>query len=129
MPQWHGNLHKRKRSGGKRKAYRKKRAYEMGREPTETKLGEKRLKLQRCRGGNVKIKALAYDTVNVADPKTGKVQLVKIRSVIANPANRDYERRGILTKGAVVETELGLAKVTSRPGQHGMINAILLEKT
>lgn len=129
MPQWHGDLHKRKKSGGRRKAYRGKRAYEMGREPAETKLGERRLKIQRCRGGNVKVKALAYDAANVADPKTGKVQLVKIKRVVSNPANRDYERRGILTKGAVIETELGPAKVTSRPGQHGVINAILLEKT
>src|SRR5881296_1264151 len=53
----------------------------------------------------------------------------KLLRVIRNPANVDYQRRGVITKGAIVETELGQARVTSRPGQDGVINAILLEKT
>jgi len=128
LPQWHGDLHKRKKTGGKRKAYRGKRNYEMGGYPVETKIGSKKIKIERCRGGNIKVKVLACDSVNVADPKTGKTQIAKIKKVVENPANRDYERRGILTKGAVIETELGLAKVTSRPGQNGVVNAVLIEK-
>jgi len=129
LPQWHGDLHKRKKTGGKKKAYRGKRAYEMGGNPVETKIGEKRLKIERCRGGNIKVKVLSCNSANVTDPKTGKSQKAKIKKVIKNPANRDYERRGILTKGAIIETELGLAKVTSRPGQNGVVNAVLIEKS
>jgi len=46
---------------------------------------------------------------------------------LRNPSNRDYDRKGIITKGAIIETELGLAVVTSRPGQEGVINALLTE--
>src|SRR5881396_3099319 len=59
----------------------------------------------------------------------GKSSKSKLLRVIRNPANVDYQRRGVITKGAIVETELGQARVTSRPGQDGVINAILLEKT
>jgi len=129
LPQWHGDLHKRKKTGGKKKAYRGKRAYEMGGNPIETKIGEKKLKIERCRGGNIKIKVLSCDSANVTDPKTGKSQKAKIKKVLENPANRDYQRRGILTKGAIIETEIGLAKITSRPGQNGVVNAVLIEKS
>ena len=37
------------------------------------------------------------------------------------------ELRGIITKGALIETELGKAIVTSRPGQDGVVNALLVE--
>jgi len=126
LPQWHGDLNKRKKTGGRKRPYRGKRAYEMGGEPVETRLDEKKIKVRRCRGGNFKVKALAYNVANVANPKTGETKVVKIKRVVENPANRDYERRGILTKGAVIETEMGRARVTSRPGQHGVINATLI---
>ena len=128
MPQWHGDLHKRKRTGGKKKPYRGKRAYEMGSDPTETKIGERKISLKRCRGGNFKIKLLACNTANVTDPLTGKTQKTEIKRVVKNQANIDYQRRGIITKGSIIETPLGLAKVTSRPGQHGVINAVLIQK-
>lgn len=128
MPQWHGDLHKRKKTGGKKKPYREKRAYEMGSDPTETKIGERKISIERCRGGNIKVKLLACNVANVTDPLTGKTQKTEIKKVIKNPANIDYQRRGIITKGSIIETPLGLAKVTSRPGQHGIINAILIQK-
>ena len=51
----------------------------------------------------------------------------KIVKVTKNPANRDYERRGVISKGAVIETESGTATVVSRPGQDGVVNAILIK--
>jgi small subunit ribosomal protein S8e len=63
---------------------------------------------------------------NVADPKSGTTKTVKIVTVKDNPANPFYARRNITTKGAVIETELGDAVVTSRPGQEGIVNAVLL---
>jgi len=58
--------------------------------------------------------------------KTGKTEKTEITRVVRNGANVDFNRRGVITKGAEVETELGLAKVTSRPGADGIINAVLI---
>jgi small subunit ribosomal protein S8e len=48
--------------------------------------------------------------------------------VLENSANRNYVQRNFLNKGAIVQTELGAARVTSRPGQDGVVNVVLLEK-
>ena len=67
------------------------------------------------------------DTANVSDSK-GKAVKSKILRVKNSPANRDYERRGVITLGAVIETEAGEAIVTSRPTDDGVVNAILTSK-
>jgi len=129
MPQWHGDLHKRKKTGGKKHVFRGKRAFEMGSDPAQTIVGEKRVSLRRGRGGKVKIAALSVNTANVTDPATGKSQKTEITGVAKNPANVDYQRRGVITKGAILDTPLGQAIVTSRPGQHGVVNALLIQGT
>ncbi|KYH40186.1 MAG: 30S ribosomal protein S8e [Candidatus Bathyarchaeota archaeon B26-2] len=127
MAVWHGDQHKRKATGGRRRPYRKKRKYEMGSFPTETTLDETKRKVDRRRGGNLKVRLLSTTHVNVSDPKTGKTEKVKILRVVENPANKDYDRRGVITKGTIVETPMGTARVTSRPGQNGVLNAVLIE--
>ncbi|KYH42488.1 MAG: 30S ribosomal protein S8e [Candidatus Bathyarchaeota archaeon B26-1] len=127
MAVWHGDLHKRKPTGGRRRPYRKKRKYEMGSFPTETILGETKRKIDRRRGGNLKVRLLSASQVNVSDPKTGRTETVKILRVLKNPANKDYDRRGVITKGTIIETPLGTARITSRPGQNGVLNAVLIE--
>ncbi len=72
---------------------------------------------------------LATKYVYVTDPATGKTEKTEIKRVAKNPANLDYQRRGVITKGAILETPIGQARVTSRPGQHGIVNAILIQKT
>ena len=109
--------------------FRGKRAFEMGSDPAETIVGAPRIAKKRGRGNNLKLRALSVNSVNVTDPATGKSQKTEIRSVVKNPANVDYQRRGVITKGAVVDTPLGQALVTSRPGQHGIINAVLIQGT
>ncbi|MCJ7469639.1 30S ribosomal protein S8e [Candidatus Bathyarchaeota archaeon] len=126
MSVWHGGIRKKKPSGGRRISYRKKRRFELGSFPAETTMGETKRKTARGEGGTQKIKILSDKQVCVTDPKTGKTTKVEITRVAKNPANIDYNRRGVITKGAVVETSMGLARVTSRPGQHGMLNAILI---
>jgi len=123
---WHGGIRKKKPSGGRRISYRKKRRFELGSFPAETTLGETKRKTARGEGGTQKLKILSDKQVCVTDPKTGKTTKVEITRVAKNPANIDYNRRGVITKGAVVETSMGLARITSRPGQHGMLNAILI---
>ncbi len=127
MPQWHGDLHKRKKTGGKKHIFRGKRAFEMGSDPAQTIVGARRISVKRGRGGKTKFAALAVNSVNVTDPATGKSQKTEIRAVVKNPANVDYQRRGVITKGAILDTPLGQAIVTSRPGQHGVVNAVLLQ--
>ncbi|MEM3437302.1 MAG: 30S ribosomal protein S8e [Nitrososphaerales archaeon] len=121
------NLAKRKSTGGKRIPYRGRRAYESDNYPIETIIGNDEVIKKRARGGNVKLAVKKTSYANVLDSSTGKVKKVKILKVIKNPANRDYDRRGVITKGAIIETELGMAKVKSRPGQDGVINAILIK--
>jgi len=129
MPQWHGDLHKRKKTGGKKHVFRGKRAFEMGSDPAQTIVGERRISKRRGRGGKVKFAALSVNTANVTDPATGKSQKTEIQGVAKNPANVDYQRRGVITKGAILDTPLGQAIVTSRPGQHGVVNALLIQGT
>jgi len=116
-------------SGGRKRPARGKRKYEMGRFPTFTTLSdrEKRVK-QRVRGGNIKIRLKEALYANVTDPESGESKKVQILSIESTPSNREFARRGIITKGSIIETEIGLAKVTSRPGQDGVINAVLIEK-
>jgi small subunit ribosomal protein S8e len=104
---------------------RKKRKRELGRVFIETKIGPEKKKLQRTRGGNRKVKLQRAEYANVATRDGTKK--AKILSVVENEASRHFVRRNIITKGAVIETELGKARVTSRPGQHGIINAVLTE--
>lgn len=128
MSVWHGNLHKKNPSGGTKRPYRKKRKFEKGSFPTETTLGKTKKTFSRGHGRNIKIRLLSTTHANISDPSTGKTQKVKITRVLKNPANPDYDRRGVITKGALIETPLGTAQVTSRPGQNGIVNAILIPK-
>lgn len=125
MSVWHGDMRKKKLSGSRKKMYRKKRKYEQGTFPVETLMGERKHKISRGRGGNIKIKILSEKQVSVTDPKTGKTEKTEVLRVVKSPANIDYNRRGVITKGALIETSLGPARVTSRPGQHGILNAVL----
>lgn len=75
----------------------------------------------------MKVRLLAVKQANVSDA-SGKTTKVEILRVVKNPANVDYDRRGVITKGTIIETSLGTARVTSRPGQDGIVNAILVPK-
>lgn len=113
-----------KRTGGRRRPIRKKRNHQLGRPPTETRVGETKLKTVDARGGETKVRAISADTANVATDD-GVVNST-IQTVVENDANPNYVRRNIITKGAIVETDAGRARVTSRPGQVGQVNAVLL---
>ena len=116
----------RKVSGGRYHSARTKRKYELARYAANTKLEEKvQVRSKRLLGGHVKRALLSTNTINVTDKK-GKTVKTKIVNVIENPANPNLVRRNIITKGAIVETEMGKARVTSRPGQEGSLNGVLL---
>jgi len=120
---------KRKSTGGRyHKLYRKKKLYEAGRETYLAKVDETKAKTVEGRSKYTKRTLLSVNYANVADPKTKKIKKVLIKSVVDNTANRNYIRRNIVTKGAVIETDMGKAKVTSRPGQEGNVNAVLIQE-
>ena len=111
MALWQGKSN-RKPTGGRLVANKGKRKFEIGREKQFTRIGEQSLKQYRGAGGSV---------------KANTVKKVKILTVKSNPADPNYVQRNIMNKGATITTEIGDAVVTSRPGQDGAINAVLLE--
>jgi small subunit ribosomal protein S8e len=127
MGLWQGKA-QRKQTGGRRRYARKKRKFEIGAEAQTTTIGPARKKFARTRAGNKKVRVLSAEIANVVNPKTNQVKKTKITSVLENPSNPHFVQRNIITKGAIIQTELGRAKVTSRPGQDGIVNAILISK-
>ena len=127
MAQWQGRS-KRKVSGGRIRLHRKKRPFEIGREKQFTIISEPKCSKKRTRGNNSKLRLLGIEMANVIDRKSKKTKRVKVLTVVENSANPFYVRRNIINKGAIIETEIGKAKVTSRPGQDGVVNAILISK-
>ncbi|MGC9516331.1 MAG: 30S ribosomal protein S8e [Methanomicrobiales archaeon] len=125
MAIWQGKSLK-KSTGGRSKMNRGKRKSELGREAAETKIGERRSKKIRTKGGNSKVRLSNDDKINVVNPENNKMEIAEILTVIENPANTQFVRRNIINKGAVVETSIGKVKVTSRPGQDGLINGVLI---
>jgi len=115
----------RKRTGGRRRDFRKKKKHELGDQPTETRIGDQRLKTVDARGNTEKVRAVTTDRASVATD--GAVVAAEIEDVEENPSNPNYVRRNIITKGAIIQTSEGRARVTSRPGQDGQINAVLVE--
>lgn len=117
----------RKISGGKYHKQRKKKLYEMPGKVRRVVLGKEKKKRMRIRAGSTKTVLLAADTANVLDPKTKKCRKVKIKNVIETPANKFLARTNVLIKGAVIDTELGKARITNRPSQEASVNAVLIE--
>ncbi len=117
---------KRKQTGARYIDYRKKKHFELGREPSHTKVGKKRMQTLRVMGANRKLRLLSADIANLFDPKSKSFKQVQIKTITENPANRHFIRRNIMTKGSVIDTELGKARITSRPGQDGVVNAVLI---
>lgn len=119
----------RKVSGGKKRPHRMNRKHELGRFPTMTVASEREeTETLRVRGGNLKIRCKKALYANVVDPSTNAVKKVKITKVVETPANKELARLSVITKGTIIETEIGLARVTSRPGQDGVVNAVLIRE-
>lgn len=127
MAIWHGDS-KRSKTGRRIRYAKNKRKFEIGRELHLTTIGKQKLKPLRTRGNNTKTRVLTTDVAYVIDPKTKKTTKTEIITVMENAANIHYVRRNIMNKGAIINTKLGKAKITSRPGQSGVIQAMLLSK-
>ena len=116
----------RKITSGKYHKSRKKKKYELPGLERKVRLREIKKKKIRILGGGKKIVLLSADYANVFDPKTKKSKKVKINNVLETPANKFLARENVLVKGAIIETELGKARISNRPSQEGSVNAELL---
>ena len=116
------NLATSKITGGRRHPLRSRKKYEMNRFPNESLLGEPIMTTRKVRGKNIKAALKTINFVNLAIESN--VKKVKILKVLDNTTNNDYKRRGVISKGAILETAEGKCRVISRPGQHGVVNAI-----
>ena len=115
----------RKRTGGRLKHFKNKKRHQLGREPAETTVGEPRFRIIDSRGNGTKTRVLSTNVANVS--VDGETVEAEITNVVDNPANINYIRRNIITKGAIIDTSEGRARVTSRPGQMGQVNAVLID--
>lgn len=116
----------RKSSGGRYRSIKGKILSQLARFPALTKIGkEAKVTVIRGRGGTIKLRTLEVQYANVMDAQ-GKTQKAEILTVTDNPSNPHLVRRNIMTKGATIDTKIGKAKITNRPGQEGMVNAKLV---
>ncbi|MEM3006991.1 MAG: 30S ribosomal protein S8e [Candidatus Nitrosotenuis sp.] len=120
------NLATSKITGGRRVPLRTRRKYEIDRFPNEAVMGQQVTVTRSVRANHVKTGLKTIDFVNLA-LEGGKVKKSKILKVLENATNNDYQRRGVISKGAILETEDGKCRVVSRPGQHGIVNAVLIK--
>mgnify|MGYP001472662715 CR=1 FL=1 len=130
MAQWHG-ISRRKPTGGRLKRpnrYRGKRRTEIASEKQFTTIGEPNRKVYRKRSGRKTVRVLSDEVINVNDPTKGKTMRAKLVTVVDSPADHNYVRRNILTKGAVVDTDKGNVRITSRPGKDGVLNGVLVDE-
>ena len=115
----------RKVSGARYKRPKKKKLTGRQGQTRIVKIGDKKTKLLSGRGKTSKVVSFFNNIANVM--VKGKSKKSAIKNVLETPSNTFLARQNILVKGAVIETELGKAKITNRPSQEGNIQAILIK--
>ena len=113
-------------TGGIRHPLKTRQKFQIDRYPNEALMGDQETTTRKTRGNNRKTGLKKVSHVNLVLPDA-KIKRSKITKVLENQTNNDYQRRGIITKGAILETEDGNCRVISRPGQCGIINAVLVK--
>lgn len=116
----------RKTTGGKYRRPKKRKATGRQSEARVVKIGERRTKVLGGRGKTKKLVTFADETANVV--KDGKAKKATIKTVVETPSNVFLARQNILVKGAVIETDLGKARITNRPSQEGYVQAVILSE-
>ena len=127
MEQYHKPSNKRVSSGtgGRRRAFRDKESAHLGGVFAATKVSDVDSTVKvRQRGGTKRPKIKKASSINVVMGKACK----KVRIIrVLKSHNPEYVRMNIITKGAIVETELGKVQVTNRVGQDGVVNGVLVK--
>lgn len=99
------SMHKRRHTGGKRKSIRKKRKFMLARPPAMTKIGPKRIHVVRCRGGNLKFRAMRLDSGNFSWGSETVARKTRILDVVYNASNNELVRTKTLVKNAIVTVD------------------------
>lgn len=115
----------RKASGGRYKKDKKRKLTGRQGQARIVKLGDTKTKLLSGRGNTTKLVSFLNNVANVMIK--GKAKESKITNVTETPSNTFLARQNILVKGAIIETELGKARITNRPSQEGNVQAVLVE--
>lgn len=126
MEQYHKPFNKKVSSGtgGRRRKFKDKKLSHYGGAFTATKVAAKEVKVaSRGRGANIKMKLKKAAFVNVVT--SNGMKKVKIIGVLESH-NPEYVRQNIITRGAVLNTEVGKVKVTNRVGQDGVVNGVAI---
>ncbi len=133
MTEWHMKSGK-KPTGGLLTTHRrsdKRKAWRGGRFASTTIAEAETRKIKKGQGKKSKILLQYVKFATLTEPKSNKAIKGEILNVLANDADRQYTRRNVLTKGAIIRVKVGneekTARVTSRPGQSGNINAVFEE--
>ena len=94
--------HKRRATGGRMPIHKKKRKFEMGRVPTLTKLGAKKITLVRGRGGNLKHRAWRLDHGNFSWGSEHVTRKTRVIDTVYNATNNELVRTKTLVKNSIV---------------------------
>ena len=129
MTIYHWDLRKKKKTGGSKKAFRGKRKHESGDVQADTRISTAGDLVQRKRvkGGGFKLSLGESKSVNV-NFSDGRTTRAEILALADNPSNPLYTRKGIITKGAILKTSLGLVRVSSKTGSDGVLNGRIMEE-
>jgi len=115
----------RKNTGGRYKKPKKKKLTSRQNQTRIVKLGDGKTKNLRTRGGKRKLVSFMGNKVNLIVKSKSKNSSIK--NVLETPSNTFLARQNVLVKGAIIETELGKARITNRPSQEGNVQAVLIE--
>merc|ERR1712196_443779 len=99
------SFHKRRKTGGKLTPWRMNRKFELGRPSAMTKIGQKRIRTVRCRGGNLKYRALRLDTGNFSWATESVTRKTRILNVVYNSTNNELVRTNTLVKSGIVQID------------------------
>jgi len=97
--------HKRRLTGGRMPVHKKKRLFESGRPNANTRIGEKRVRRLRVRGGNYKFRALRLDHGNFSWGSEQITKKTKVLDTVYNASNNELVRTKTLVKNAVIEVD------------------------
>merc|ERR1712046_116171 len=99
------SFHKRRKTGGKLTVWRMKRKFELGRQEAATKIGHKRIRTVRCRGGNTKYRALRLDAGNFSWASESVTRKCRLLNVSYNSTNNELVRTNTLVKSGIVQID------------------------
>jgi len=94
--------HKRRLTGGRMPVHKKKRLFESGRQPANTKIGEKRIRRLRVRGGNFKFRAIRLEKGTFSWGSQSVSRPARLLDVVYNASNNELVRTKTLVKNSII---------------------------